>query len=182
MEAQRTQTEVISSLHERKAFHAIEQIYVRHTDKNTHRKHIHHAKKRCKYCRHEHELRWCLVHGKRCDKFGQPNHFTDVCRSARSNVVNTIEKEPVHAQEPGIETVNINSVIFYSDHSTLITNLKKLSNKATIMEPHKVDTGCDGNKCHLIYSLNYSLAQQRINWQQQKMQLSIKLHSNYTIR
>ena len=63
----------------------------------------------------------------------------------RSSIINTIEKEAVHEQEPGIETVNINSVNFNSNHSAIMANLKTSSNKATIMVPYNVDTGSDGN-------------------------------------
>ena len=57
-------------------------------------------------------------------------------------MVYTIEKAAVHEQEPGIKTVNINSVNF---HSTIIANLKTSSNEATIMMPYKVDMGSDMN-------------------------------------
>ena len=44
-----------------------------------------------------------------------------------------------------LKTVNINSVSFNSNHSTIIANLKTLSNKATIVVLYKVDMGSDGN-------------------------------------
>ena len=50
-----------------------------------------------------------------------------------------------HQEEPGIEIVNINSVNFTSNYSTIIANLKTSSNKAAIMVPYKVDMGSDGN-------------------------------------
>ena len=58
------------------------------------------------------------------------------------SMVNTIEKEAVHEKEPEIEMVNINSINFNSNHSTIIANLKTSSNKATIMVPYEVDAGC----------------------------------------
>ena len=60
-------------------------------------------------------------------------------------MVNTIEKETVHRQEPCIEMVNIHSVSFNSNHSAIIANLKTSSNKATIVVPYKVHIGSDGN-------------------------------------
>ena len=78
----------------------------------------------------------------KCSKL---NHFKDVCRCARSSTVNTIEKEAVHKQEPGIKMVNINSVNFNANYSTIITNLKTSSNKAAIMMTYTVDTGSDGS-------------------------------------
>ena len=60
-------------------------------------------------------------------------------------MVNTIEEEAVHKQEPGIEMVNINSVNCNSSDSTIIANLKTSSNKAAIMVPYKVGMGSDGN-------------------------------------
>ena len=58
--------------------------------------------------------------------------------------IHTTEKEAVHEQEPGFETVNISSVNFNSNHSTIIAKLKTSSNKAAIMVPYKVDMGSDG--------------------------------------
>ena len=75
----------------------------------------------------------------------QAHHFKDICRSTRSVKVNTIEKEAVHEQEPGIKMVNRNSFHFNSNNSAVIAHLKTSSNKATIMVPYKVDTGSDGN-------------------------------------
>ena len=75
----------------------------------------------------------------RCDKCGKLNHFNDVYRSAKSSTVNTIEKEAVHKQEPGIEMVIINSFNFNSSHSIIVANLETSSNKAAIMVPYKVD-------------------------------------------
>ena len=60
-------------------------------------------------------------------------------------MVNTIEKEDVHKQKPGIEMVNINSVNFNSNHSTIIANLKTSSNKVAIIVSQKVDMGSVGN-------------------------------------
>ena len=102
-------------------------------------------RRRCKYCRQEHKLRQCPVSCKRCDKCGKLNHFKDICRSARSSAVNTIEKEVVHKQDPGIKMVNINSVNFNSNHSTIIANLNMSSNKATFIVPYKVNMCSDGN-------------------------------------
>ena len=39
-------------------------------------------------------------------------------------MVNTIEKDAILEQEPGIKMVNINSVNFNSNHSTIIANIK----------------------------------------------------------
>ena len=78
------------------------------------------------------------------EKFKQMNS-KDVCRSARSSALNIIEKETVHETGPGIKVVNINSVNFISNYSTVIPNLKTSSNKAMIMVPYKVDMGSDGN-------------------------------------
>ena len=93
----------------------------------------------------KHKLRQCPSFGKRCDICGKLNHFKDVCRSARNSVVNTIEKEAIPKQEPGIKMVNINSVNFNSNYSTIIANLKISSNMAMIMVPYEVDMGSDGN-------------------------------------
>ena len=41
--------------------------------------------------------------------------------------------------------VNINSVSFDSNHSTIIADLKTSSNKATIVVPYKLDMGNDGS-------------------------------------
>ena len=93
----------------------------------------------------EHILRQYPAYGKRCDKCSKLNHFKEECRGARSSAVNTIEKETVHEQEPGIKTVNINSINFNSNHSTIIANLKTSSSKATTVVSYKVDTSSDGN-------------------------------------
>ena len=85
------------------------------------------------------------AYGKRCDKCGKLNHLKDVYRSVRSSTVNTIEKENVCEQKPSIETVNISSVNFNSNHSSIIVNLKTSSNKATIMVSYQVDMGSNGN-------------------------------------
>ena len=59
--------------------------------------------------------------------------------------LNIIEKETVHEQDPCIEMVNIYSVSFNSNHSTIIANLKTSSNRATIVMAYKGDMGSDGN-------------------------------------
>ena len=59
-------------------------------------------------------------------------------------MVHTIEHETVHEQELCIEMVNIKSVSFISNHSTIIANLKSSSNKATMAVPYKVDMGTVG--------------------------------------
>ena len=75
------------------------------------------------------------MYGKRCDKCGKLNHFKEVCRGARSSVVNTIEKKTVHEQEHGIKMLNINSFSFNSSHSAIKANLKTPSNKGTTVVP-----------------------------------------------
>ena len=142
IETQRAQTVVISGLYITNNVHTNVQKNVKHTDKrpttNTFR-----TRGRCKYCRQEQKLRQCPEYGKRCDECSKLNHFRDICRCVRCNMVNTIEKETVHKQEHGTKMVNMNSVIFNSNHST-IANLKISSNKATIMVPYKVDKAVMG--------------------------------------
>ena len=53
-------------------------------------------------------------------------------------------KEDIPEQEYAIEIVNINLISFKSNHSTVIAKLKT-SEQATMMVPHKVDIGCNGN-------------------------------------
>ena len=96
----------------------------------------------------------------------------EVCRGAKGSLVNTIEKETTHKQEPCIKMVNINLVSFNSNHSVIIANLKTSSNKATIVVPYKVDMGSDGNIMPFNIFTKLFLTQQQINWQQQKMQQS----------
>ena len=103
------------------------------------------ARRRCKYCSQAHKLRQCPAYGKKCDISGKLNHFQGVCRSSKSNMVHTLEKEAEMEQEPGIKTVNINSVRCNSNHSAILANLKTSSNKVIIMVSYKVDTGSDGN-------------------------------------
>ena len=45
-----------------------------------------------------------------------------------------------------METVNINSVRFNSNHSAILASLKTSCNKVTIMVPYKVGIGSDWNK------------------------------------
>ena len=78
-------------------------------------------------------------------------------------MVNAVVKEDIHEQESGIETVNINSFRFNSNHSTIIAKLKISSKQATIMVPYKVDMGCDGNIMLFNVFKNYFLMQQQIN-------------------
>ena len=56
-----------------------------------------------------------------------------------------MEKEADQEQETDIEMVNINSVTLISNHSTIIANLKTLSNIFIITVPYMVDTGSGGN-------------------------------------
>ena len=56
-----------------------------------------------------------------------------------------MEKEADQEKETNTEMVNINSLKIYSNHSTIIANLKTSSNKVAFTGPCKVDTGSDGN-------------------------------------
>ena len=71
-------------------------------------------------------------------------HFKEVCRRSKSSTVHNVEKKADQKQETDTETININSVIFNSNHSAIIEHLKTSSNKVVIMVTYKVDTGSDG--------------------------------------
>ena len=75
------------------------------------------------------------------------NHFKDVCRSSKGSPVHNIEKEDEQEQKTNIETENISSVRFDSNHSTIIANLKKKHHqiKVVITVLYKVDMGSNGN-------------------------------------
>ena len=85
------------------------------------------------------------MHGKRCDKCGKINHFKVVCRGSQTSTVNAVQKEDIQEQESGIEMVNINSMSFTSNHSTLLSKLKTSSKQATMTVPYKINMGCGGN-------------------------------------
>ena len=134
----------MSSLHETKSFDAIIQKDVRHTDKNPQQAHS----------PHKEDVNTVDNSTNQDDAWHMERGVTNVASSTilkmyagvlGNSAVNTIEKEAKHEQEPGIKMVNINSVNFNSNHSTMIANLKTSSNKANIMVPYKVDKGSDGN-------------------------------------
>ena len=125
VEAQKAQRAVIDT---------IIQKDIKHSDKRP-TTNILSTRRRCKYCRQEQKPRQCPTYGKRSDKCRKLNHFKEKCRGARGSAVNTIEKETVHKQEHCIKMVNINSVSFNSNHSTIIANLKISSYKSKIAVP-----------------------------------------------
>ena len=55
------------------------------------------------------------------------------------------EEDDEQQQETDIEMVNINSIRFNSNHSTIIANLKASWNKVVITVSYKIDTGNNGN-------------------------------------
>ena len=99
------------------------------------------------------------------------NHFWEVCRSARGRAVHNIEQEPDQEEENHIDTVNINSINFNSNHSVITANLKTSSNKVIITVLHKVDTCTDGNILPFHIYKSYFLGQQKSSWQQQGVQI-----------
>ena len=109
-------------------------------------------KQSCSYCGSGHPPKQCPVYGKNDAEWGKKNHFREVCRSKRGNVVHNVEQEPnLNQEEVKIDMVIINSISFNSKCSVITANLKIISNQATITVPYKVDTGSDGN----IYALTH---------------------------
>ena len=127
IEVQRVQMVLISRLHEIKCVDAImhqggNQGETRPTATLTTN-----TRKRYKYFSQDHKPPRYLVYGKKCDKCGKLNHFREVCKSSKSGVVHTLEKEAEHEQEPSIKMVNINSVRFNSNQSAIVAKLKTSS-------------------------------------------------------
>ena len=85
------------------------------------------------------------------------NHFKDICRSSKGSAVQNIEIEDEQEEETDIQMVNINSIRLNSKHSTIMANLKTLSNKFAISVPYTVDRGSDRNIMPFyIYKNNFS--------------------------
>ena len=66
-----------------------------------------------------------------------------------------METDADQEQETNIEIVNINSIKFKSNHSTIIENLKTPSNKVIIMVPYNADMGSGGNIIPLYIYKSY---------------------------
>ena len=118
------------------------------------------ARGRCKYCGQVHKLRQCLACWNKCEKCNKMNHFIEVNRSSKCSAVHNIEIEDEQEQETDIEMLNMNSIRFHSNNSTIIANLKTLSNKVPITVPCKVDTGSNVNIMPFHICKNYTLGQQ----------------------
>ena len=82
---------------------------------------------------------------KKCEKFGTMNHFNEICRSSKSSAVHKWIKKQSRNKETDMETVKINSIRLYSDHSAIIANLKISSYKVITTVLYKVDMGSNGN-------------------------------------
>ena len=81
-------------------------------------------------------------------------------QSSKSSMVHNVEKEADQEREIDIETVNIKSIRFNSNHSAIIANLKTSSNKIIITVLHKIYTGSDGNIIQFYMCKKYFLGQQ----------------------
>ena len=138
VEAQRVQTAVISSICKSGNFDAITHKENRLGGKK-HASNTVIAKKKFKYWGQGYKPGWCPAYGKGCDNCCKINHFKAVCRGSQTSVVNTVQKEDIHEQEPGIKMVNINSINFNSNHSVITAKLKTSPKQATMMVPYKVD-------------------------------------------
>ena len=66
------------------------------------------------------------------------NHFKEVCRSSKGSTVHYIKIEDEQEQENDVEMVNVNSIRFNTNHSTIIANLNTSLNKVAITVPYKV--------------------------------------------
>ena len=66
-----------------------------------------------------------------------------MCRSIKSSAVQNIEQLADQEKENHIDTVNINSINFNTNHSVITAKSKTLSNKVVITVPYKIDTGSD---------------------------------------
>ena len=99
VEVQRAQAAVINSLHELKKFDTILQM-----DKGKQREAKSatplkmSARRKCKYCGQVCKLRWCLKHGKKCEKYNKMNHFKEVYRSSKGSMVPNIKKKDEQEQ------------------------------------------------------------------------------------
>ena len=89
-------------------------------------------------------------------------------------MVNVVKKEDIQEQVSGIKMVNVNSISFNSNHSAILPKLKTSSKQAAMMVPYKVDTGCNGNIMPFHIFKKYFLTPQKIDWQQQKIQLHVE--------
>ena len=120
IKVQRAQLVVINSLHEVKNFEAILQMQkVKQGETKLVIPVKMHTIRRCKYCSQVHKPRQSPVYEK-CEQHDKVNHFKEVCRSSKGSTVHNIKKEDEQEQETDIETLNINFIIFNSNHSTII--------------------------------------------------------------
>ena len=123
----------------------------------------------CRHCASSYLPRGYLTYGKKCPESRKINQFKEVHRYGKDRAIHDLEQEPDQNNEKvnHVDTVNISSVFFFNNkHSAITTNLRTLSNQASITVPYKVGMGSDGNIMPLHTNRKYFLGQQKNNWQQ----------------
>ena len=100
----------------------------------------------CRYCGGTHQPRQCPAYGKMCMECNKFGHFSRVCWSRKSRVVNEMEQEVTpEYTEDNLETVSMNSVSFNKSCSMLTAKLKTSIDNKNMVIPYKIDTVSDIN-------------------------------------